>query len=84
MEYGERVGLEHATFTALIFGTNGGMGAECSMFVKELARKLSKLVRGEMRSSMLQCADKKASMRAHILQQNINQLINKQLGSSSS
>ena len=44
-EYGERVGLEHATFTPLIFGTNGGMGAECSMFVedlKELAKKLSK------------------------------------------
>ena len=30
-EYGERVGLEPATFTALIFGTNGGMGqnAQC-------------------------------------------------------
>ena len=27
-EYGERVGLEHATFTPLIFGTNDGMGAE--------------------------------------------------------
>ena len=24
-----------------MFGTNGGMGAECSMFVKELAKKLS-------------------------------------------
>ena len=42
MGIGGRVGLEHATFTALIFGTNGDMGAECLMFVKELAKKLSK------------------------------------------
>ena len=49
--YGERVGLEHAAFRLLIFGTNGGMGAECSMFVKPRSS-----VRREVRSSVLQCA----------------------------
>ena len=28
-------------FTPLIFGTNGGMGAECILFIKTLAEKLS-------------------------------------------
>ena len=51
-EYGERVGLEHATLTPLIFGTNGGMGAECSMFVKELAKKLSKKRNEELNVTM--------------------------------
>ena len=32
---------------ALIFGTNGGMGAECSLFVKALAKELSNDVLAE-------------------------------------
>ena len=28
-------------FTPLVFGTNGGMGAECNCFLKRLAEKLS-------------------------------------------
>ena len=28
-------------FTPLVFGTNGGMGEECSLFLKKLAEKLS-------------------------------------------
>ena len=32
---------EMATFTSLVFGTNGGMGTECQMFVKQLAEKLA-------------------------------------------
>jgi len=28
------------SFTSLIFGTNGGMGEECKMFMKHLAEKL--------------------------------------------
>ena len=31
----------HGSFTPLVFGTNGGMGEECSRFVSELANKLS-------------------------------------------
>ena len=26
--------IEHATFTLLVFGTNGGMGRECALFIK--------------------------------------------------
>ena len=29
------------SFTPLIFGTNGGMGADCNYFLKRLAEKLS-------------------------------------------
>ena len=29
------------SFTPLIFGTNGGMGEECKMFMKHLAEKLA-------------------------------------------
>ena len=42
-EYLERVlEVEHGSFTPLVFGTNGGMGVECSLFVKNLASLLSK------------------------------------------
>ena len=30
-----------ASFTPLVFGTNGGIGVECNCFVKRLAEKLS-------------------------------------------
>ena len=41
-EYLQRVlEVEHATFTPLVLGTNGGMGDECGRFVIELAKKLS-------------------------------------------
>ena len=41
-EYLERVlEVEHATFTPLVFGTNGGMGEECGRFLTHLASKLS-------------------------------------------
>ena len=41
-EYNERVlEVEHDSFTPLVFGTNGGMGEECSRFVSELANKPS-------------------------------------------
>ena len=33
--------VEHATFTPVVLGTNGGMGDECSRFVSELANKLA-------------------------------------------
>ena len=29
--------MEHGTFTPLVIGTNGGMGIECQMFIKNLA-----------------------------------------------
>ena len=29
------------SFTLLIFGTNGGMGEECKMFMNHLAKKLT-------------------------------------------
>ena len=35
------VEVEHATFTPLVFGTNGGMGQECIMFLKNLAAKIA-------------------------------------------
>ena len=34
--------VEHASFTPLVLGTNGGMGKECRLFVKTLAEKLAK------------------------------------------
>ncbi|KAG1680238.1 Phosphatidylinositol 4-phosphate 5-kinase type-1 alpha [Nymphon striatum] len=41
-EYLERVlEIEHASFTPLVFGTNGGMGTECQKFVSALATKLA-------------------------------------------
>ena len=33
--------FEMESFTPLIFGTNGGMGADCNCFLKRLAEKLS-------------------------------------------
>ena len=35
------VEVEHVTFTPLVFGTNGGMGQECIMFLKNLAAKIA-------------------------------------------
>ena len=41
-QYNQRImDVEQGTFTPLIIGTNGGMGAECDMFIKNLADKLS-------------------------------------------
>ena len=34
--------VEKETFTTLVFGTNGGMGAECQLFLKNVAEKLSR------------------------------------------
>jgi hypothetical protein len=33
--------LKWALFPPLVFGTNGGMGIECQMFLKQLAHKLA-------------------------------------------
>ena len=33
--------VEQGTFTTLVFGTNGGIGRECDLFVKNLASKLA-------------------------------------------
>ena len=33
--------VEMGSFTPLVFGTNGGMGADCNCFLKRLAEKLS-------------------------------------------
>ena len=42
MQYNQRViEVEHGTFTPLVIGTNGGMGSECAMFIKNLADKLA-------------------------------------------
>ena len=38
----ENLYVEHATFTPLIIGTNGGMGDECEKFLKNLAELLAK------------------------------------------
>ena len=41
-EYMQRVlEVEQGAFTPLVFGTNGGMGEECSQFISALANKLS-------------------------------------------
>ena len=41
-KYQQRVlEVEMGSFTPLIFGTNGGMGEECKMFMKHLAEKLA-------------------------------------------
>ena len=41
-KYQQRVlDVEMGTFTPLVFGTNGGMGADCNYFLKRLAEKLS-------------------------------------------
>ena len=41
-EYMQRViDVEHGVFTPLVFGTNGGMGGECQVFVKQLATTLA-------------------------------------------
>ena len=40
--YNQRIlEVEHGTFTPLVIGTNGGMGKECQMFMKNLAEKLA-------------------------------------------
>ena len=42
-KYQQRVlDVEMGSFTPLIFGTNGGMGVECQMFLRHLAEELSK------------------------------------------
>ena len=41
-EYLQRVlEVEHGVFTPLVFGTNGGMGTECQMFLKQLTTSLA-------------------------------------------
>ena len=41
-KYQQRVlDVEMGSFTPLVFGTNGGMGAYCNCFLKRLAEKLS-------------------------------------------
>ena len=41
-KYQQRVlDVEMRSFTPLVFGTNGGMGADCNCFLKRLAEKLS-------------------------------------------
>ena len=42
-EYLQRVlEVEHATFTPLVMGTNGGMGKESDRFIRQLSEKLAK------------------------------------------
>ena len=41
-QYNQRIkDVEHGTFTPLVLGTNGGMGKEGQMFLKQLADKLA-------------------------------------------
>ena len=41
-KYQQRVlDAEMGTFTPLVFGTNGGLGSDCQMFLKQLAGKLA-------------------------------------------
>ena len=41
-KYQQRVlDVEMGSFTSLVFGTNGGMVADCKCFLKRLAKKLS-------------------------------------------
>ena len=40
-EYGERIKVEHGSFTPLVFSTCGGMGQEASVVVKKLAHALA-------------------------------------------
>jgi len=41
-KYHQRIlDVEMGTFTPLVFGTNGGMGSECQIFLKNLTEKLS-------------------------------------------
>ena len=41
-EYNSRImNIEHATFTPLVFSTNGGAGPECEMFHKHIAQLIS-------------------------------------------
>ena len=45
-KYQQRVlDVEMGSFTPLVFGTNGGMGADCNCFLKRLAEKLSEIKR---------------------------------------
>ena len=40
--YNQRViDVEQGTFTPLVFGTNGGFGKECDLFIKKLAEKMA-------------------------------------------
>ena len=42
-KYQQRViDVEMGSFTPLVFGTNGGMGKECKLFLSNLADKLSR------------------------------------------
>ena len=42
-KYQQRVlDVEMGSITPLVFGTNGGMGVECQMFLRHLAEELSK------------------------------------------
>ena len=42
-KYQQRVlDVEMGSFTPLVFGTNGGMGVECQMFLRHPAEELSK------------------------------------------
>ena len=36
--------MEHGSVTPLVFGTNGGMGDECSTFLKQLATKIAETI----------------------------------------
>ena len=46
------INVEKATFVPLIFSTHGGMGPECTTFVKRLASKIA-AKRGENYSSII-------------------------------
>ena len=42
-KYKQRVlDVEMGSFTAFVFGTNGGMGGECQIFLRQIAEKLAK------------------------------------------
>ena len=52
-EYNQRViDVEHGAFTPLVFGTNGGMGTECQMFVKQLSTTLAEKTGEHMLTSL--------------------------------
>ena len=64
-EYLQRVlEVEHATFTPLVLGTNGGIGDECGHFVSELANKLS-LKQDEPYASIMSWIRKNSLLRSY-------------------
>ena len=62
--------IEHGVFTPLVFGTNGGMGRECQMFVKHLATLLAEKT-GDKYSDTVTWLRTRISMDKYFVQQSL-------------